>query len=78
MIPSVLNLLQQNRCVIRFREINKLLIKMEYMEICFPKSCKFSGLVDKQTQVDGNSVFIPSNLLLVKQVKNIFSDNTLQ
>lgn len=60
MIPSVLNLLQQNSCIIRFREINKMFIKMECIEICFPKSGKSSGLVGKQTQLDGNSFFISS------------------
>lgn len=67
MMPSVLNLLQQNRCVIRFREIKKILIKMDYIDVCFPKSCKSSGLIGKQTQVGGSSFFISSPLFLVNK-----------
>lgn len=65
MMPSVLNLLQQNRCVIKFREILKMLIKMDRIDVCFPKSCKSSGLIGKQTQVGGSSFFISSQLFLV-------------
>lgn len=67
MMPSVLNLLQQNRCVIGFREILKMLIKMDCIDVCFPKSCKSSGLKGKQTQVSGSSFFISSQLFLVNK-----------
>lgn len=67
MMPSVLNLLQQNRCVIRFREILKMLMKMDCIDVCFPKSCRSSGLIGKQTQVGGSSFFISSQLFLVNK-----------
>lgn len=55
-----------------------MLIKMDCIDVCFPKSCKSSGLIGKQTQVGGSSFFRLISAIFGTQVKNTCSNNVLQ